>query len=67
MIIKDLYRITRKDGGTDITPNKPLAGEYTKLYRLIAEENKILTDGINNYICIDTDDINAFTEIEEVE
>ena len=61
-----LYRVTRSDGGIDITPNKPNS-EYTETYRLIADEGKALTDGSNYYSCIDTDNPDKYIEVAEDE
>ena len=63
MITKTLYRVTRSDGGIDVTPNKPTDGTFTETYRLIADEGMILTDGNNSYGCIDTDVPENYTEI----
>ena len=60
-----LYRVTRSDAGIDITPNKPNSDNYTETYRLIADEGKVLTDGRNYYGCIDTDEPDKFTEVNE--
>jgi hypothetical protein len=65
MQIKTLYRITRENGGTTVTPNKPTDTLYTETYRLIADEGMVLTDGVNTYGCIDTDDASKFTEIKD--
>ena len=65
MQVKTLYRITRPDGGTTVTPNKPTDAPYTETYRLIADEGMVLTDGTNTYGCIDTNDTSKFTEIED--
>lgn len=65
MQVKTLYRITRPDGGTTVTPNKPTDAPYTETYRLIADEGMVLTDGVNTYGCIDTNDTSKFTEIED--
>ena len=65
MITKTLYRVTRSDGGIDVTPNKPSHSDYTETYRLIADEGKILTDGNDTYTCIDTDEPSKYTEINE--
>lgn len=64
MIIKTLYRVMRSDGGIDITPNKPVNKDYSKTYRLISETGMALTDGNSIFICIDTDNIDKYHEIE---
>ena len=67
MIQKILYRVKRADGGIDVTPNKPTEQPYTETYRLIADEGKMLTDGVNEFICIDTDYPNLYSEVEATE
>ena len=64
MITKTLYRIIRSDGGVDITPHKPTDEEYEETFRLISDVNMTLTDGINMFSCIDTDDPEKYYEIE---
>lgn len=39
-----LYKFKREDGGTTVSPVKP-AGSYKKMYRLIADEGRAITDG----------------------
>ena len=65
MITKTLYRIKRLDGGIDVTPNKPDHDDYTETYRVIAEEGMILTDGVDTFGCIDTDEPEKYSEIED--
>lgn len=62
---KTLYRVERADGGIDVTPNKPTEQPYTETYRLIADEGKVLTDGENTFVCIDTDYPENYTETTE--
>ena len=49
-----LYRYIRADGGVTVSPVKP-DGEYTVLYRLIADEGQTITDGVHHVECVDTD------------
>ena len=64
MITKTLYRVQREDGGIDVTPNKPTDNTpYTETYRLIADEGMDITDGVNRYGCIDTDEPSKYYEI----
>lgn len=49
-----LYRYNRECGGVTVSPIKP-AGEYTELYRLIADDGYTLTDGATVCVCVDTD------------
>lgn len=67
MIVKPLYRFTREDGGTTVSPNKPEC-EYTELVRLIADDGKVLTqDGENIFCVIDVDSADGWYEIDEPE
>lgn len=67
MEIKTLYRYTREDGGIDVSPEQPV-GEYTTLYRLIADEGKELVKGDIHTCCVDTDTAEGWAEAEaEVE
>jgi hypothetical protein len=61
-----LYKYARADGGTTVSPNKP-EGDYTILYRLIADEGKVLTDGEITTSCIDTDDVTKWREVDAPE
>lgn len=64
MTIKTLYRFKRADGGITVSPNKP-NGEYTELFRIIADEGKAVTkDGENLFSVIDTDNIGEFHEVD---
>lgn len=67
MIIKTLYRVERADGGVDVSPNKPTDGEYTETYRLIADEGMELVKGDVRTICIDTDTVDGWEEVESIE
>lgn len=60
-----LYRTKRTDGGIDVTPNKPNSDDYTETFRLIANDGKVLTDGVNYYNCVDTDNPDSFVEVDE--
>lgn len=63
MITKTLYKFTRPDGGTTISPNPP-EQEYTTLLRLIPDEGKMLTkDNINFVACVDTDSPEGWYEV----
>ncbi len=64
MEIKTLYRYTRPDGGITVSTDKP-EGAYTELYRLIADEGKILSHAdYENTPCIDVDSRNGWAEVE---
>lgn len=59
-----LYRYVRPDGGITTSPVKP-NGEYTEMYRLIADEGKALTDGVTITACTDTSDPYIWMEIDD--
>ena len=69
MQTKVLYRYKTKQGGITVSPNKPnkkiYVGEITNLFRLIADERMVLTNGEKTARCIDTDTPEAWTEIIE--
>ena len=56
-----LYRYNRPDGGVTVSPVKP-DGEYTEMYRLVADEGMVLTDGVDQTACIDTDKPDVWME-----
>lgn len=62
MIIKTIYRYTR-DGKTTVSPAKP-EGDYSKTYRVIAEEGMAITNGNLECECIDTDDPSEWQDCE---
>lgn len=57
-----LYRYVREDGGISVSPIRPDV-PYTELTRLVAEENRYLTDGKQTAVCVDTDHPEAWQEI----
>ena len=64
---KILYRFTRPDGGVTVSPEKPDT-EYTEMFRLIADEGKLLTqDGENMTSCVDTDTVEGWYEVDAPE
>lgn len=65
----NLYRYTREGGGITTSLQKPTNTEYDILYRLIADEGKVLTtDGEKFTPCVDiqTDDSLKWYEIDEL-
>ena len=62
-----LYRTTRSDGGIDVSPNKPIEGDYTETYRLIADEGMVLVKGDVRTMCIDTDTTDGWVETEAID
>ena len=65
MEMTPLYRFLREDGGATESPDKPDGAEYTTRCRLIADDGKLLTDGITETFCIDVDSAEGWTEIDE--
>ena len=64
MIVKELYCYEREKGKVTVSTEKPDC-EYTLRYRLIADENKVLTkDGVNFTTCIDVDSTEGWYEVE---
>lgn len=61
-----VYRFIRPDGGVTVSPTKP-DGEHTELYRLIADEGMVLTNGETTTTCTDTYDPDIWTEIEDAD
>ncbi|MBR4930759.1 MAG: hypothetical protein IKZ00_08180 [Bacteroidaceae bacterium] len=66
MEIKTLYRYGRKTGKITVSPIKPDC-EYETLYRLIADEGKILTNGETEACCVDVESSDGWTEVEAPE
>lgn len=60
-----LYRYTRPDGGITTSPIKP-DGEYTEMYRLIADEGKTLTDGMTTTTCVDVSSTTGWSEVDDL-
>lgn len=61
-----IYRYTRPDGGTSISPQIP-EGEYTTLSRLVADEGMVLVNGEKKAYCVDTETTDAWVEIVDTE
>ena len=66
MTIKTLYKYERPDGGFTVSTEKP-SMEYTEIYRIIAEEGKLVTNENIAVICIDVYDTNDWYEIDDFE
>lgn len=64
MEIKTLYRYEREPNKITVSTEKPDV-EYTEMYRLIADEGKILTNGETETYCIDVDSPDGWTEIDD--
>ena len=62
-----LYKYNREGGGVSVSPVKP-DGEYTEMYRLVADEGKALTnDGVNFTSCIDVDSADGWDEVDDTD
>lgn len=60
-----LYRYSRLDGGVTTSPVKP-EGDYTEMYRLVADEGKVLTqDGVEFAACVDVASVDGWYEVDE--
>jgi hypothetical protein len=59
-----LYRFNRPDGGVSVSPVKP-DGDYTELFRLVADEGMVLTDGKTVTSCTDTENPGAWSEVSD--
>ena len=66
MKVINLYRYTREGGGTTVSTVEPNT-EYTILYRLIADEGMVLTNGTDITSCVDTDTPDDWIEVEAPE
>ena len=60
-----LYRYIRADGGVTVSTNKPET-DYTELTRLVADDDKILTNGQTETFCVDTNNVGEWNEIDFV-
>ena len=60
----NLYKYTRLDGGTTISPVKPDT-EYTEMVRLVADEGKVLTNGKTFTICTDVESADGWSEVDD--
>lgn len=73
MQIINLYKYHRADGGVTVSPINPYPKTFNPMYRIVADEGKVLTNGIVETTCkdIETDDLFNWQEIdapiEEVE
>lgn len=62
----NLYRYIRPDGGITVSTVQPDV-EYTALYRLVADEGMILTDGSITTSCVDVEDMSVWSEMVDVQ
>lgn len=61
-----LYRYTRLDGGVTVSPVKPET-DCAELFRLVADDGMVLTDGETVTYCTDTENPGAWSEVEDTE
>ena len=66
MQIITLYKYIREDGGITVSPIKPNC-EYTEMYRIVADEAKVLTDGEVITTCADVTSVDGWEEIDAPE
>lgn len=66
MKIKNLYKYEREDGGVTVSPLKP-DGDYTEMYRLIADDGMELVKEGARVMCVDTETPDGWEEVEFVE
>jgi hypothetical protein len=65
MEIVNLYRYERDGGGITVSPIQPET-DCTVMYRLIADEGKVLTkDGQNFTVCVDVEEIDGWREVQD--
>lgn len=62
----NLYKYIREDGGITVSPIKPDC-EYTEMYRIVADEAKVLVNGDIITTCADVDALEGWTEIDAPE
>lgn len=63
MKIVNLYRYENPDDSITISPIQKDENDTTNIYRVIADEGNVLTDGVNTYSCVDTNDVSRYDEI----
>ena len=66
MQIIPLYRYKHSEGHISVSPIKP-EGAFTVLYRLVAEEGHLITNGVVAAACMDVESAEGWTEIPEPE
>ena len=63
MTIKMLYKYERSDGGVTVSTEKPDV-EYIEIYRVVADEEKLITNNSTTTSCIDVSDTTGWYEID---
>lgn len=64
MTIKNLYRYENTDGSYSISPIQNEETDMPYMFRVIADEGKVLTDGIDTTPCTDTHTPEIYTETD---
>lgn len=59
-----LYKYIREGGGVTVSPIKPENSEYIKMFRIVADEGKILTNGKKQTYGADVESIDGWEEID---
>lgn len=64
MQVINLYRYSRPDGGITVSPVKPDC-EFEQLVRIVADEGKLVSNGVIVAACTDTATAEGWTEIDD--
>lgn len=64
MTVKNLYKY-ETEKGTVITPIPHSESDEPYMYRLIADEGKVLTNGETMTYCIDTHEVEEWEEVDD--
>ena len=65
MQIITLYKREMHNGGVTVTTKKPRKGSTTEMYRIIADEDKAVTqDGVNVAPCVDVESVEGWYEVD---
>lgn len=59
-----LYKYERENGGLTVSPIKPDNITYTIGYRLLADEDKAITNGTTITTCADVDSAEGWSDCE---
>lgn len=63
MQIIPLYKYDRADGGITVSPVKPEC-EYTEMFRIVADEGMVLTNGDISTSCTDVESLDEWEEVD---
>lgn len=67
MVVKELYRYVRPDGGVTTSTDNPDALDYVVKYRLIADNAWAITNGDIITECVDVDTMDGWRDLTEKE